>query len=217
MPELNLDETGLPEPQYKSEDGTRYEAQQGKDGASFNYTKDGHNEALGSRNDPEASGNGSLIGITKAIRSVLNAISTTASGIKTAIEALPGKEDTTDVRITNPVDEVTVLNPVETVTVANPVTSVSVGNIQYSSGAKHAQIELPAATATELTAGATERTVIDILNRGTVDIFIGFDNTVTDTSGYPISAGANKRIVVDSGVQVFAYSVEAGSVSVLEG
>mgnify|MGYP001156491660 FL=1 len=217
MPELNLDETGLPEPQYKSEDGTRYEAQRGKEGASFSYTKDGHNEALGSKNDPEAPGNGSLIGITKAIRSVLNAISTTASGIKAAIEALPGRGDTVDVRVTNPVDEVTVLNPVETVTVANPVTSVTVGNMQYSSGAKHAQIELPAATATELTAGATGRTVIDIRNIGTADVFIGFDNTVTDASGYPIAAGASKQMVVASGVKVFAYSVEAGSVSILEG
>src|SRR5690606_25567974 len=156
----------------------------------FSYIKDGHNEALGSRNDPEAPGNGSLIGITKAIRSVLNAISTTANGIKAAIEALPGRGDTVDVRVTNPVDAVTVLNPVETVTIANPVTSVTIGNLQYSSGAKHAQIELPAATATELTAGAAARTVIDIRNIGTADGLIGLDNTVPETSENPIHAGA---------------------------
>ena len=72
MAELIREDSGLPKPQYEKEDGSGFEALKGKSGAMFVYSKDGHNEALGSKTDTEAaSGDGSLIALVKNLRTRL--------------------------------------------------------------------------------------------------------------------------------------------------
>lgn len=80
MAELLREDSGLPKPQYEKEDGSGFEALKGKSGAMFVYSKDGHNEALGSKTDTEAAvGDGSLIALVKNLRTKLASLETILS------------------------------------------------------------------------------------------------------------------------------------------
>lgn len=149
MPELLLDESGLPEPQYKAEDNTRYETQKGRNGAAFKYTRDGENETLGSKADVAvATGDASIVAMVKNLRSTLASVDTRLTTLNNKLGTMPSLTDTVKTQVTNtlPISvavanptetvlidstipiSVAVSNPVETVTVANPVTEVTVGN-----------------------------------------------------------------------------------------
>lgn len=72
---LIKDDTGLPKPQYQTEDGTRFEPLLGRDGASYVRIKDGHNATLGAISDMEAAtGDGSVIALLKRFRTILDNI-----------------------------------------------------------------------------------------------------------------------------------------------
>jgi hypothetical protein len=81
MAELLREDSGLPKPQYETEDGSAFEALKGKEGAIYVRTKDGHNETIGSKTDAEAAtGNGSLIALIKNLRTRLANLETLLSG-----------------------------------------------------------------------------------------------------------------------------------------
>jgi hypothetical protein len=83
MAELLLEENGLPKPQYENDGGTGFEAQKGKEGASYSYIKDGHNVTLGTKADGEASeGSGSVVSLLKNLRTRLGALQTIFDGTK---------------------------------------------------------------------------------------------------------------------------------------
>lgn len=100
MAELLREDSGLPKPQYEKEDGSGFEPLKGKNGAMFTYSKDGHNETLGSMSDNEAaSGNGSLIALIKNLRTRLASLeSTLSSGV--SVNNFPS---TQNVNVGNPV------------------------------------------------------------------------------------------------------------------
>lgn len=102
MPNLLLDDGGLPKPQYESEDGTTFEALKGRGGAMFVRMADGSNETLGRKSDQEAtSGDGSVIALLKALRTHLSSMITTITNIWNKVNTLPSATDTVKVNIQN--------------------------------------------------------------------------------------------------------------------
>ncbi|MBC7340944.1 MAG: hypothetical protein H5U02_00560 [Clostridia bacterium] len=89
---LVKDDAGLPKPQYEREDGTAFEPLRGADGAMYIRIKDGFDAALGATASIEsASGDGTLIGIAKNLRTRLADVQ---SGVgRPSDAAAPGTTD----------------------------------------------------------------------------------------------------------------------------
>ncbi len=101
-----------PTPQYwnPNADGGAgaYEKVEGREGASKTMSEDGHHVSLGATFDPEATGNGSVIGILKRIRTLLGnldtkdyATQTTLTGIKELLDTLTSKNFATETTLSN--------------------------------------------------------------------------------------------------------------------
>lgn len=100
MPYLTTDDQGLPKPQYESENGASFEPLKGKEGAAFSYVKDGNNVALGAKGDPESET--TLIGLTKALKTLTTSVKDSTAAMKLKIDNLPGKADLVTVPTVTP-------------------------------------------------------------------------------------------------------------------
>jgi hypothetical protein len=193
MADLLTDDQGIPKPQIESEDGSNFESLKGKLGAQFSYTKDGHNETLGSMEDAEvASGNGSLIGIVKALRTLINTLSTTLAGIKTKTDNLASLTDT----------------------VRNSPSIIGSSAVQGAVAVSTSVIELKVGSN-----ALSNRKHIKIFNTDATNIvYVGFTNTVSTANGVPVfpKSSLTLELVPGSAILVYAISTAATDVRIIE-
>lgn len=215
MPNLLLDGEGLPEPQYKSQDGTTYESQKGKEGASYTYVKDGHSETLGSKDD--AASTTSVVGLLKNIGNSLGSAVTALGSIVTSLDSVvTSLTGTLTASISGALPAGT--NKIGTVSVDNQV-----HNIVYDNTALYGAISLVAATPTELKVGTTAlsgRKQLEVINTSTdTSVYIGFDSAVTELTGFPIAPGESKVFKLDAAnpLTVYAIATAALDLRVIEG
>jgi hypothetical protein len=181
MPNLITDDQGLPKPQYEVEAGSSFESQRGKQGASFVYQKDGHNESIGATTDPETSS--TLIGIAKSKKNLLTTIKETLALMKAKLDDIAGKSDT--MRVSS----------------AQITTGAIVGavNVDVTS------IELKIGGAP-----LVGRRTLQIFNLSETDIvYIGFSSGVTTGNGFPVWPKTSHTMNISAGSGIVAYAIAA--------
>lgn len=224
MPHLILDDGGLPKPQYETEDGTAFEAQRGKEGAMFVAVKDGHNEALGKTGDPEAiSGNGSAIGLLKALRTLLsNIFNRLGGGLPSTLSPSGGLRvsqmdpvslaEGTQVEVSNLSNDVNIMNWPETYEISNlpdPLVTAALGSVQVGTSS----IELKVGSDTP-----DARKALRVTNNSDVDISVGLSPSVTVSDGFILKPGATQEFPTSEGQQLYAIAGEdtGNTVSIVE-
>lgn len=190
MPNLITDDQGLPKPQYEVEAGSSFESQRGTQGASFVYQKDGHNVTLGTTTDPETAN--TLVGITKANKSLLTLIKDTLLLMKAKLDDMSGKSDT------------------QRVSIATLNAGALVGATSVTT------------TATELRIGGAAlvgRRTVQVYNLSETEIvYLGFTNAVTTAMGIPVwpKTGHTLNISAGSGLLVYAIATIATEIRIVE-
>lgn len=227
MPNLLLDDGGLPKPQYESEDGTTFEPLKGRGGAMFVRTTDGSNEALGSKSDQEAtSGDGSVIALLKALRTHLSSMITTITNIWNKVNTLPSATDTIKVDIQNSsIDTTTTINGTVDVnaTIVAPLPASNnligrvdnIGSAALTNNMIVGQITV-GTTPVVIKAGTqalTNRRLVKVYNMDqTNKIYVGTSSDVTTSTGYPIKADSEETFVIAAGTSVTLYAVAEADV-----
>ena len=64
--------------------------------------------------------------------------------------------------------------------------------------------------------GAEDYHVVVVKNMGTADVFIGADDTVTTSTGFPVASGKTFEIFIPNGKQIYAVAGAAQNVAVIE-
>lgn len=190
MPYLITDDQGLPKPQYESENGSLFEAQKGKEGATFVYAKDGHNETLGKKDDLETSN--SIVGIFKALKTIATAIQAALTAVKVKIEDMPGKSDTVRTSI------------------ATYGSTAIQGALTVDTSASELRLGGSMLAA---------RRTVHIFNMSeTVPIFVGFTSGTTVDTGFPVYPKTAHLISISSGsgLPVYAVASEAVQIRIVE-
>jgi hypothetical protein len=186
MASLLTEDQGLPKPQYESENGSTFEAQKGKEGAKFVYTKDGHSVALGSTTDAETVN--TLIGIGKAKKNLLTTIKDTLALMKTKLDDMAGKSDTMR-------------------------TSLSALNATAVHGALNvgtasAEVRVGGAML------ANRRTVQIFNTHDTEIVYVGFGASVTTANGFPVYPKTVHTLNISAGSGLPVYVIAAVSTTV---
>lgn len=186
MPSLITDDQGLPKPQYEDENGASFEAVKGKQGASFSYQKDGHNEALGSTTDAEDKN--TLIGLTKNKRNILNTIKDTIANIKTRLDLVPITTDT--MRVAS--------------------VQVGTGALYGSLTAETTVKELRLGGAAK-----ADRRFLQVHNTSeTAVVYVGFTNAVTIANGIPVYPRTSYSLGISPGTGLTAFVIAEESVDI---
>lgn len=238
MPNLLLDDGGLPKPQYESEDGTTFEALKGRGGAMFVRMADGSNEALGSKSDQEAtSGDGSVIALLKALRSHISSVASIITNIWNKVNTLPSSTDTIKVDIQNSsIDTTATIEGTVDVNVTNasfdtdttivaplPAGNNLIGKVDNISSAALTdsmtvgQITV-GTTPVEIKVGAqalANRRLVKVYNADqTNKIYVGTSSGVTTSTGYPIKPDSAETFIIAAGSSVTLYAVAEADVDV---
>lgn len=190
MASLITDEQGFPKPQYEVESGAGFEAQKGKEGATFSYIKNGHNEALGSTADADTAT--TIVGLAKAKKGLLTTIKDTLNLIKVKLDDTASKTDTIKV------------------TQATLTASALYGAIDLNTTA--AELRIGGA------ALANRRTVQVFNVSETEPVFVGFNNSVSVANGIPVwpKTSITLNLSASSGLLVYAVAAAATSVRIVE-
>lgn len=238
MPNLLLDDGGLPKPQYESEDGTTFEALKGRGGAMFVRMTDGSNEALGSQSDQAAtSGDGSVIALLKALRSHLSSAVSMITNIWNKVNTLPSVTDTIKVDIQNSsIDTTATIEGTVDVNVTNAsfdtdATIVAplpagnnligkvdnIGSAAFTNNMVVGQITV-GTTPIEIKVGTqalANRRLVKVYNVDqTNKIYVGTSSGVTTSTGYPIKPDSEETFVIAAGTSVTLYAVAEADVDV---
>lgn len=199
MPNLLLDDGGLPKPQYESEDGTTFEPLKGRGGAIYVRSTDGSNETLGSQSDAEAaSGNGSVIAIIKAIRTYISNVLTVVNNIWTKINSMPTTDDTVKVNIQNSsINTNATIQGTPTVTIEGTPTVTIEGTVGVD--VTNASIATNATIVSALPAGSNLIGKVDNISTAAFNNNMIVGNITVGTTAVEVKVGASaladRRIV----------------------
>lgn len=238
MPNLLLDDGGLPKPQYESEDGTAFEPLKGRGGAMFVRMADGSNETLGRKSDQEAaSGDGSVIALLKALRTHLSGMVSTITNIWNKVNTLPSATDTIKVNVQNSsintaatingTVDVNVTNTsfatIATITAPLPAGSNLIGKVDnVSTAALNSNMVVGkitvGTTPIEIKVGAqalANRRLVKVYNMSQSNkIYVGTSSGVTISTGYPIKPDSEETFIIAAGTSVTLYAVAEADVDV---
>lgn len=75
------------------------------------------------------------------------------------------------------------------------------------------QVTLSAATATQIVGADATRSGIAIVNMGSNDVYIGFDNSVDDTNGFLLLGLKGATVTIQTAAEVWAFSTPGATVA----